>query len=387
MKRIAPLFLLLIFTGTVNAQTSKPTGSSLANAEQLLLDVAKTYQDAPALTDDIVVEITQPGGSMSMTLNMALGGKKDGFFAYDDWKFYAFNDTLFITRDAFPGKYIRHDLDDSFIQTIISNTNGNFLVPHFNLLNGNSLEDYVKGFGVGQMDDIRLAGLDVIDQGKGKVSKLSFESSRGKVIAFINNDTRLLNSVEVELGPAKVVMTMKPTVKATLDKPITLDVTGRKVVELFKLSEGDMAPDFELETLEGDVIRLSDLRGSMVVLDFWATWCGPCVRGLPLLDRFNQWAKSTNQSVQVFGIDSFERPPTEAQKREKIERFWKAKGYSFSTLLDFDQTISKSYEVGPIPHGVVIDTEGRIFKINIGYTSGMFERLKQEAQEILNEEG
>ena len=121
MKRIAPLFLLLIFAGAVNAQTSKPSGSSLANAEQLLLDVAKTYQDAPALTDDIVVEITQPGGSMSMTLNMALGGKKDGFFAYDDWKFYAFNDTLFITRDAFPGKYIRHDLDDSFIQTIISN--------------------------------------------------------------------------------------------------------------------------------------------------------------------------------------------------------------------------------------------------------------------------
>ena len=150
-----------------------------------------------------------------------------------------------------------------------------------------------------------------------------------------------------------------------------------------------MAPDFELETLEGEVVRLSDLRGSMVVLDFWATWCGPCMRGLPLLDRFAQWGRSTNQPIQVFGIDSFEKFPTDDLKRARIEKVWKAKGFSFPTLLDFDRSAQKSYEVGSIPHGVIIDTEGRIHKITIGYDPNinLFERLKEDAQEIFEDEG
>ena len=390
MKRIAPLLLLLAIVGTVIAKTiTSGESSSLAKARQLLLDVAKAYQDAPALTDDILIEITEPNGSTSIPLSLALEGKKEGFFSYQDWKFYAFNDTLLITRDSFPDKYIRHDLEDSFIKTLLNNTGGSFLVPHLDLLNGNSLEDYVKGFGIGQMKDIRLAGLDIIDQGKGKISKLIFESSQGKVFAFVDNDTRLLTSVEAEFGSTKVVMTMKPTIQASLDKPITLDLTGRKVVEQFRLEIGDMAPDFELESLDGEMVRLSDLRGSMVVLDFWASWCGPCMKGLPYLDKFAKWADSSNLPIQVLGIDSFERFPTDDLKRARIEKVWKAKGFSFPTLLDFDSSATRSYEVGPIPHGVVIDTEGRIYKIHIGFDprTSMFERLKQEAQEILEIEG
>ena len=91
----------------------------------------------------------------------------------------------------------------------------------------------------------------------------------------------------------------------------------------------------------------------------------------------------------MLGIDSFERLPTDDLKRARIEKVWKAKGFSFPTLLDFDRTAQMSYEVGPIPHGVVIDTEGRIYKIHIGYDprTSMFKRLKQEAQEILEIEG
>lgn len=388
MKRIAPLFLLLALVGTVLAKTiTSGDSSSLAKANQLLLDVAKTYQEAPALTDDISIEISEPRGSTFLTLTLALAGKNEGFFSYEDWKFYAFDSTLFITRDSYPDKYIRQNLEDSFLQTVLSSTNANFLVPHFDLLSGETLEDYVKGFGLGQMTDIQLVGVDSVDRDDRKMSRLTFDSSRGKAYAFIDNATRLIDSVNVELGTTKIVMTMKPDVQAGLDKSITLDITGRRAVEQFKLGVGDMAPDFELETLEGEVVRLSDLRGSMVVLDFWATWCGPCMKGLPLLDRFAQWAESSNHPIQVLGVDSFERFPTDDLKRARIELVWKAKGFTFPTLLDFDRSAQMSYEVGPIPHGVVIDTEGRIYKIHIGYDPGMFERLKQEAQEIFKEEG
>lgn len=388
MKRIAPLFLLLAIVGTVIAKTmTSGDSSSLAKANQLLLDVAKTYQEAPALTDDILIDISEPNGSTSLTIELALAGKNGGFFSYDDWKFYAFDSALFITRESFPGKYIRHDLEGSFLQTVLSSTNGNFLVPHFGLLNGDSLKDYVKGFGLGQMSDLRLVGLDTVDRDNREVSRLAFESSKGKAYAFINNATRLIDSVEVEFGSVNVAMTMKPKIRDELDTSITLDISESRAVEQFKLGVGDLAPDFELETLEGEVVRLSDMRGSMVVLDFWASWCGPCMRGLPLLDRFAQWADSTKQPIRVFGIDSFERFPTDDLKRAKIEKVWKAKGFSFPTLLDFDRSIMMSYEVGPIPHGVVIDTEGRIYKIHIGYDRSMFKRLKQEAQEIFKNAG
>jgi len=390
MKRIAPLFLLFAIVGTVIATTlTSGDSSSLAKANQLLLDVAKTYQEAPAFTDDISIEISEPRGSTSLTLKLALAGKNEGFFAYDDWKFYAFESTLFITRDSYPDKYIHQDLEGGFLQTVISSTKANFLVPHFELLNGESLKDYVKGFGLGQMTDLRLVGLDSVDRDNGKMSRLTFESSKGKAYAFIDPATHLIDSVNVELGSTKIVMTMKPKVQAGLDKSITLDISGRRAVEQFKLGVGDMAPDFELETLEGEVVRLSDLRGSMVLLDCWASWCGPCMKGLPYRDKFAKWADSSNLPIQVLGIDSFERFPTDDLKRARIEKVWKAKGFSFPTLLDFDSSATRSYEVGPIPHGVVIDTEGRIYKIHIGFDprTSMFERLKQEAQEILEIEG
>ena len=181
MKRIAPLFLLLALVGTVIAKTmTSGDSSSLAKANQLLLDVAKAYQEAPALTDDISIDISEQRGDTSLTLELALAGKREGFFSYGDWNFYAFDSTLFITRDAYPDKYVRHDLEGSFLETVVSSTNANFLVPHFELLNGDSLQDYVKGFSLGQMSDLRLVGLDTVDRDNRKVSRLTFESAKGK---------------------------------------------------------------------------------------------------------------------------------------------------------------------------------------------------------------
>ncbi len=277
--------------------------------------------------------------------------------------------------------------EPTFLQTLISNTSGSFPMPHVKLIRGESIEDYVKAFDLDQIREIKLIGLESIERDGNAMKVLSFEGTQGTVKAFVDAKTNLITEVTIGFGSVKVNMTMQPRIYETLPEGITFDPTGRKLVEVLKLEVGDPAPDFELPTLTGEMVRLSDLKGSMVVLDFWATWCGPCMRGLPVVDRFARWAESSGLAVKVLAIDSFERLPTDAQKKQKIAQVWKAKGFSFPTLLDFSQTVAGSYEVGPIPHGVVIDTEGRIHSIKVGYDPRLYDKLKQEAQEILMSDG
>ena len=113
---------------------------------------------------------------------------------------------------------------------------------------------------------------------------------------------------------------------------------------------GDLAPDFNLETLDGSTVRLSDLRGTPVVLNFWASWCAPCRKEFPLL---RDAAKNANGRYVVVGVDT-------SDIRSDGRSFAREQQAHWPNGFDVDQGVAKSYGVIGKPQTFFIDADGRI---------------------------
>lgn len=122
-----------------------------------------------------------------------------------------------------------------------------------------------------------------------------------------------------------------------------------------QLAEGEMAPDFELRTLAGETIRLSDLKGRKVMLNFWASWCAPCRTEMPhMQDYYEEHAEEAN--VEILAVNMTDKD----HGMEKIESFADNFGLTFPLPLDETGEVGNAYEVLAIPTTFMIDTEGRL---------------------------
>ena len=165
-----------------------------------------------------------------------------------------------------------------------------------------------------------------------------------------------------------------------LNKPIQDDLFvftppagARQVETLFKQTVdlgGTEAVDFTLRDLDGREETLSRLRGKVVLLDFWATWCGPCVKALPILERLHRAYR--DQGLVVLGID--------AEKPEKIRAFLKKHDYTFPTLVDVRKQVAGQYQVRGIPTTFVIDRNGKIVLHKVGLSSTTERELRDALQ-------
>jgi len=124
---------------------------------------------------------------------------------------------------------------------------------------------------------------------------------------------------------------------------------------------GDIsAIDFTLTNLEGEKVTLSDYKGTVVVLDFWATWCGPCIGSFPKMQELV--TKFENDNVEFFFINTWEtRKPAEI--KEKVVEFLEDNSYSFNVLFDYEDDIVDKYKVRGIPTRIAIDKNGNIISI------------------------
>lgn len=119
---------------------------------------------------------------------------------------------------------------------------------------------------------------------------------------------------------------------------------------------GRIAPDFTLTTVEGETLQLSQLRGKPVVLNFWATWCGPCRREMPTLERASQRFAGR---VEFIGIDQGEPADVVVPYLEEV-------GVTFAVPLDSDMTVGDRYQVRGMPTTFFVDKEGVIRHIWMG---------------------
>lgn len=181
---------------------------------------------------------------------------------------------------------------------------------------------------------------------------------------FVGNEDRdktILTLTNLNVHPVLTVADFRIPVPEGYED-VELQVPGPLLVV------GTEAPPWELKTPDGTAVRLADLRGSVVVLDFWATWCGPCKMAMPGVQQLH--AEFENKGVKVFGVNCQE------DEGGDPKGYMKSKDYTYGLLLDGDK-VASSYQVGGIPTFYVIDREGRVAYSASGYGEGLEVEIKK----------
>jgi thiol-disulfide isomerase/thioredoxin len=138
---------------------------------------------------------------------------------------------------------------------------------------------------------------------------------------------------------------------------------------------GKPAPDFKLELLDGSEFKLSEQKGRVVVLDFWASWCGPCMQSLPQVDSVV--AEFADRDVKLVAVNMQEDRDSIKSALERLE-------IKPAVVLDIDGAAAEHYQVTAIPHTVVIDSQGNIAKLFIGSGPETAAQLRTTIEELVS---
>ena len=140
--------------------------------------------------------------------------------------------------------------------------------------------------------------------------------------------------------------------------------------------EGQLAPDFALKSSTGENLRLSEFRGDVVMINFWATWCGPCRQEMPLLDELYSRYQRVGFSLLGVNIDD-----DSGRAMDMIEEL----GVNFPVLFDARKEVSKLYEVEAMPVTVIVDRTGTVRYIHHGYKPGYEDKYLDQIRSLLRE--
>lgn len=203
----------------------------------------------------------------------------------------------------------------------------------------------------------------------------------------ITKEVRWRNIELIELDAAKEGG--EPSADAEDHETSGLRLFGKAIVAMFGLNRGFGSaaefsnlvgmpvPDFELHTVSGETVKLEDLRGKVVLLDFWASWCGPCMMAMPEVEKIHQ--QFAGKDVVVIGVNQQDEAAT-------VKEAVGSKGITFTQLLDTDGSVGNSFGANAIPHTVLIDAQGRIQKIHQGFSGKMAEELGSDIEKLLRGE-
>ena len=150
-------------------------------------------------------------------------------------------------------------------------------------------------------------------------------------------------------------------------------VNAQEKVTLVKV--GDDVPEFVMEMFDGQKINIKDLKGKIVLINFWATWCPPCQEELKrvqkeIIDRFK-------------GKDFVFLAISREESKEQVKKFRERNGYTFPMGLDPERKIYSKFATATIPRNFIIDKKGKIVEIEVGYTKEASAKMIEKLERLL----
>lgn len=142
-----------------------------------------------------------------------------------------------------------------------------------------------------------------------------------------------------------------------------------------KSLEGKAAPAIELPTLDGKAYKLSEDAASVIILDFWATWCGPCRQTLPNLQNLHDWVGKEKKSVAIYAVNL-------GEDQNKVATFWKDRNLTVPVLMDTQETVGQAYMANAIPQTVII-SGGKVYKVYVGALPNLEEMIRKDIETLL----
>jgi peroxiredoxin len=167
------------------------------------------------------------------------------------------------------------------------------------------------------------------------------------------------------------IVAFSPAAVKPADGPVLLGADDKSQEVIEGTDVGNKAPDFGLETLDGEEMRLSDFKGERVVLNFWASWCGPCREEMPDLKRLSEDKDAAVLAVNLtYSEDSI----------KTVSDFAREYDFEFPVLLDENSSVSRLYRIQPIPTTYMLDSNGKIQYKAFGAMN--YEWMVQELEKI-----
>jgi cytochrome c biogenesis protein CcmG/thiol:disulfide interchange protein DsbE len=139
---------------------------------------------------------------------------------------------------------------------------------------------------------------------------------------------------------------------------------------------GDKAPDFQLPGIDGQKVKLSDFKGQVVYVDFWATWCPPCRESFPWMESMHQRYQNLGLKIVAISLD---------QKSDLIKSFLKEHKAGFTILQDKEGNVAESYNVKGMPSSYLVDRKGNIRLKHAGFNDGDKAPLESQIKQLLAE--
>jgi peroxiredoxin len=170
-------------------------------------------------------------------------------------------------------------------------------------------------------------------------------------------------------------MIFLPKIKMLLAKSLLASfffiATSLNALEL-----GQTAPDFTLKSMTGTNLKLTEQRGKIIVINFWASWCGPCRKEMPVLQKM--YDKYQDLGVSVWGVNV-------EQENQAGRDFLADLNLSFPILFDASNTISAMYQVEAMPTTIIVDRDGLVRYAFKGYKPGYEKKYAKAIKKLVRE--
>jgi thiol-disulfide isomerase/thioredoxin len=141
---------------------------------------------------------------------------------------------------------------------------------------------------------------------------------------------------------------------------------------------GRTAPDFSLKTVDGKTVKLSDEKGKVVLVDFWATWCGPCMASMPHIQKLSADQDLKKKGLIVWAVN-------DQESRDDVQKLLDSKGYTMMVPMDSDGKVEQDYFVTGIPTTIVVGKNGVVKFVQVGYGDGVDKVIEDAINSALDE--